>query len=248
VLRATFPWTTDRSILGGGRFDTNGFDVTWTGRVELGVDKIGAGTLTLRGHVTGSLEVLAGALVLDGAIAEGTDPAFPNSIRVAAGARLAGNAVTRHHLDNAGTVAPGEGIGSLAGFDTIFRAGSTFSVELAAADRYDRLQVQGSVRLEGDVALELALTFDPGDGVDSFLILENDASDAIDLANGSGAFRVGENRLSDGEIFSVGTQAFSIRYTGGSGNDVVLYAVPEPGCGTLALCGALALLARHRRT
>jgi autotransporter-associated beta strand protein len=246
LLRATFPWTTDRTIFGAGTFDTNGFDVSWTGYVE-GVEKIGAGTLTLGSHATGSIEVREGTLMLDGPIADGTLLPLQNSINVRAGGRLAGSSVTKYFLDSSGTVAPGKNVGTLSMLNTTFRTGSTFAVELSAFDLYDRLQVQGSIRLEGDVALHITLTFDPVDGVDSFVIVDNDGFDAIDFANGTGAFLVGENRLTEGETFSVGSQMFSIKFTGGTGNDVVLYAVPEPACGTLALSGALALVLQHRR-
>jgi hypothetical protein len=211
------------------------------------VEKIGAGTLTLGSHATGSIEVREGTLMLDGPIADGTLLPLQNSINVRAGGRLAGSSVTKYFLDSSGTVAPGKNVGTLSMLNTTFRTGSTFAVELSAFDLYDRLQVQGSIRLEGDVALDITLTFDPVDGVDSFVIVDNDGFDAIDFANGTGAFLVGENRLTEGETFSVGSQMFSIKFTGGTGNDVVLYAVPEPACGTLALSGALALVLQHRR-
>jgi hypothetical protein len=62
-----------------------------------------------------------------------------------------------------------------------------------------------------------------------------------------GAFRFthGGKVLNEGDEFISSTQHFRIAYAGGTGNDVVLSAVPEPGASSLLAMGAL-LLSRRR--
>jgi hypothetical protein len=52
--------------------------------------------------------------------------------------------------------------------------------------------------------------------------------------------------LTEGEHFFVGGQEFTISYQGGTGNDVVLRAVPEPTAFMSMLGGAGALLGLQR--
>ncbi len=102
--------------------------------------------------------------------------------------------------------------------NTWFRSASSsdFEVELngtSAGSGHDQLVVNGTVELTGD--LDITLGYSPAVG-DSFTIIDNDGTDPV-----VGAF----NGLSEGGLFSIGTDFFNITYEGGSGNDVVLTKV-----------------------
>ncbi|HEV8267425.1 MAG TPA: immunoglobulin domain-containing protein, partial [Thermoanaerobaculia bacterium] len=80
---------------------------------------------------------------------------------------------------------------------------------------YDQLAVTGTVSL-GNAALALSVGYSPIMG-DTYIIISNDALDAV-----TGTFA----NLAEGATFAVGTNAFSITYAGGTGNDVVLTNIP----------------------
>ena len=109
---------------------------------------------------------------------------------------------------------------------------------------YDQLNITGSFAFNGDVALTINLGgFDPLDNVNQFVIVNNDGSD---LLSGAGLFTYGGTQLSNGQIFTVGIQMFSINYFGGDGNDIVLIAVPEPGSMSMMLGGFAMLVGIQR--
>src|SRR5262249_26941251 len=97
-----------------------------------------------------------------------------------------------------------------------FVAGSTFEVELngtTVATQYDQLTVNGTVNLGGATLSALLGTgFSPPVST-TFMIIDNDGTDPV-----TGTFA----GLAPGAVFSVAGQAFSISYSGGTGNDVVL--------------------------
>jgi hypothetical protein len=93
------------------------------------------------------------------------------------------------------------------------------------------------VSLNGQINLTLQLGYDPADGVDPFPVLDNDGSDAIG-GTGLARFAIAGRALEEGATFFAGGQGFRISYLGGTGNDVVLQAVPEPGVAALLLAGA----------
>ncbi|MCA9172330.1 MAG: hypothetical protein KDB23_31915, partial [Planctomycetales bacterium] len=103
--------------------------------------------------------------------------------------------------------------------NTIFRNASStdFEVQLngtTPGTGYDQLVIDGSLELTGD--LEVTLGYTPAVG-ESFTIINNASTNAT-----TGAF----NGLSEGSLFSVGSQVFSITYQGGTdSNDVVLTRV-----------------------
>jgi hypothetical protein len=83
----------------------------------------------------------------------------------------------------------------------------------AAGTQYDQLRVNGTVNLGGaTLAATLASGFNPPVGT-QFIIIDNDGIDAV-----TGTFA----GLPQRAVFSIGGQAFSISYSGGTGNDVVL--------------------------
>jgi sugar lactone lactonase YvrE len=92
----------------------------------------------------------------------------------------------------------------------------TLAIELsgtAARTQYDQLAVNGTVNLAGaTLAASLGSGFNPPVGT-AFTIIDNDGTDAV-----AGTFA----GLPQGAVFSIGGQSFSISYSGGTGNDVVL--------------------------
>ena len=109
------------------------------------LDKLGAGTLSLGGNsaaFSGVTSVNAGTLRLGGG-------ALGGSTSIAAGARLSGNG-TLNNLSVAGTVAPGDAIGTLnVGGNFLQSAGSRFEAQINAAGQSDLIAVGGSATLNG---------------------------------------------------------------------------------------------------
>lgn len=103
------------------------------------------------------------------------------------------------------------------------RAMNTFiDIELGGREQgqYDQLNVTGTVNL-ADATLNTSLIndFTPAVG-DTFTIIKNDGNDAI-----QGTFK----DLPQGATVRVGEYEFTISYTGGDGNDVVLTTKTVPG-------------------
>src|SRR5262249_52861107 len=99
--------------------------------------------------------------------------------------------------------------------------GGTLTIEAQgtnpATPDFDQLFVNGAVTLDGTLNVSLLNGYTPSVG-DSFKIIDNDGTDAV-----TGHFA----GLPEGATFSVGAYTFSITYAGGTGNDVVLTALPS---------------------
>ncbi len=118
-------------------------------------------------------------------------------------------------------------IGNFASDNFLLGAGSLLTIDLnPTAGTSDRVNVMGTLQLAG--MLKLNLLGAPLGG-QSFLILDNDGSDAV-----IGSF-ANLSRISS--TFAGQNYDFAIRYNGGTGNDISVIAVPEPG--TLAFIAAI---------
>src|SRR5262249_5051633 len=145
-----------------------------------------------------------------------------SNVTLTGGAVLKGTGTIAGSVVNtAGTVAPGNspGIITING-DYTQGSGGALNIEVQgtnpATPDFDQLIVNGAVSLDGTLSVSLLNGFTPS-VADSFKIIDNDGVDAV-----SGNFA----GLPEGATFTVGVYNFSITYAGGTGNDVVLTAVP----------------------
>ncbi|RYD62229.1 MAG: PEP-CTERM sorting domain-containing protein, partial [Verrucomicrobiaceae bacterium] len=70
-----------------------------------------------------------------------------------------------------------------------------------------------------------------------------DGSDVV----GNNLLTFGGNRLAQNELFTANGISMKIDYFGGTGNDVILTAIPEPGTVGALLCGVGSLLSMRLR-
>ena len=217
------------------------------------VSKFGAGTATLNGtnNYTGATTVESGKLVINGNISTSL------LTTVKTGGTLGGSGTTGAvTVLSGGTLAPGTSPGILNVGDTVLEAGSTLGIEINGATidtQYDQLNVIGSASLSGLLAVTTSYT--PTNGT-LFFILANNGSDPF---TGAGTFSNATDTTGT-TVYTFGpdAQQYLISYTGnhtgdgggtffGTGNDVVLMAVPEPNAAAvLGGLGVLALLRRKR--
>lgn len=138
----------------GGTLDTLTNAVTLSGLLSGtgALAKTGSGVLTYSGNgsgYAGRFTIAGGSLRLDGSLG--------GTLQVNAGARLSGGG-TLNNLDLFGTLAPGASIGTFtASGNAIFRAGSDYELEIAAAGGGDRLNVAGTATIEGGTVRVIAL-------------------------------------------------------------------------------------------
>ena len=220
---------------GNGSFNGNLAD----GAGPLAITKIGGGIQTFSGTgtYTGATKIQAGSLIVDGTI---TGSSF--SVE---GGTLGGSGTVGITTMTSGLIAPGNSPGTLNTGSLSLNGGAlAYELNGSSPSQYDTINVTGSVTLGADIPFAITLGYDPLDNTDIFTLVNNDAADAVSL----GAFRLSYlgNPLDEAELFTVGSQDFIISYTGGTGNDIILSAVPEPAAAGLA-AGALALLSLRRR-
>lgn len=220
--------------------------------------KTGTGTLALQGtnQYTGDTRIAQGKLALTGSAALASSlitvdngatldvSGLTTGFTLTSSQTLQGTGTVAGALTVAGTLAPGNSPGVLHTNNLTFLTDAVFEVQLdglTAGTGYDQLDVTGTVDLGDGVAdLSLLLGFVP-DMYDQFVILANDGGDQI-----LGFFK----GLPEGSTLWVpmddGTIPFRISYVGGTGNDIVLTAIPEPTGLLLAAAGLLGLAALRR--
>ena len=167
------------------------------------------------------------------------------------GTTLTGNADIVGVATIKGRIEPGDGVGELRTGNLSLLNGSTVSLQLASSLEYDRIQASGSVSLGQNVRLELSLLpgFSVLPGADRLIILDNDGTDPIAQDAAGGLFSYNGNVLGEAGMFGVNGFNFRISYVGGTGNDVELFIVPEPGTAACLWSAILALAGcRRRRT
>ncbi|OPZ31036.1 MAG: Autotransporter-associated beta strand repeat protein [Lentisphaerae bacterium ADurb.BinA184] len=208
---------------GAGRADFDG-DNTYAGSTQ-----VNAGTVNVNGATTGQ----GTYTVAIGATLGGT-----GTIGLASGAGVT--------VD--GTLAPGLSVGRLtvSGGNVTFGETGVFRVEvngLTAGTEYDQLVVTGGgVSLDG----ELQLAFGPDFTVNPF-----DSLTLIDV-QGTGVTTGTFQHVDDAFVGAFSGRRWRITYDGDAvsgalsgGNDVLLYAIPEPGVLGLLSVGGLALGGRR---
>ncbi len=261
VLKLTAPWTTERELLISGIYqaaiNTNGFNATINGPInsELlasGFVKDGAGVLTITDAIlpTGGVEIREGRLEILGTL--GAPSTSTGALAVMAGGSLGGSGSTIRTITVSpdGTIDPGELArhAALTVGSVFLNQDSLLHFDLYSATSFDRLIVNGTATFAGLVTLSLSIGYDPQDGVDSFILFDNDGTDAI-TGTSPHHFAIAGVEIDEGGLFTTGGQQFRLSYVGGDGNDVAIAAVPEPAAGALWVTGVVALITglRSRR-
>ncbi|HEX4084918.1 MAG TPA: autotransporter-associated beta strand repeat-containing protein [Chthoniobacteraceae bacterium] len=231
--------------------------------------KAGPGTLTLSGNsstsFSGTTTVLAGTLIVSGSLSGGVttvgDPENPNTAAIMEGTGLVGALTVGASAANTGaTLDPGNVSGpatgtlrtgaltfSGTGANLAIQLGKTTSGNPLAGTNFNSVTTTGTLTLGG---ANLALTLQSGfatSGDALYFIINNTSAQTGGAAN-LGELSYGGVLLGQDATFTAGGQMFEISYdadtTGqtfdGTGNDVALEAVPEPGAPVL-LAGCLFL-------
>ena len=216
----------------GGAEVYNGVSVN-----SFNVVKTGGGTQVFEGNgilYTGTTGVNGGTLLVNGTHSGG------GMYTVEDQATLGGNGTITAPVTvkTGGHIAPGTSPGTLAVGALILQPDSFFDVEMSPA-AWDLL-VTGTVRpiLGGaELNLDILSSFSHYQG-SQYMILQNDSTNSI------GGFFAG---LDEGASIEVAGAQFTITYEGGTGNDIVLTAVPEPASAVLLMLAVPAVAARVRR-
>jgi fibronectin-binding autotransporter adhesin len=207
----------------------------------LGLAKAGTGSLTLGGTntYTGGTTVSAGTLFVNNTTGSGTGT---NTVTVNGTGTLSGSGTITGAVNvsaSGAAIKPGATAGAVGTLRTgalTLSSASLFSVDMTSTTA-DQLIVTGAVNITS-ASLQLDIpngtAFTAGQ---QFTIISNDLFDTI-----SGTFSnapTGTDTI-DGYLWIVS-------YTGGTGNDFVLTAVPEPSTWAVGLLALAAIAWRHRK-
>lgn len=247
-LKVTGPWTTSKPLqttIGFFALDTNGFDISLLGPLSsqnsFPLTKRGLGRLTIANgaEFIGTLMVNEGTLDLRGPLA--------GSITAIAGTTVTGDGSVSGDLSIDGTLDPSVGAGEISAGTLQLETGATLHILLDSGTLFDRVVSLNAPSLGSNVTLDLQLApgFDPIDDFDEFILIRNDSGSPISKSVPAPLVFAG-NALDEGEVFYAGGQAWLFSYTGGSGNDVTIHAVPEPSIIATVVAG-LAVLGFRRR-
>ena len=173
------------------------------------ITKTGAGGLRL---VTNTGSAFQGSFVVNlGTVTVVDDFSSILSTTISGGA-VAGTGILGQIYGLAGSILPGDSVGTLNAGTTSLNSLITFGIQVGTVSGIsDQLNVVGAVTLNNAL-----LTVTPGQFLavgNVFTIINNNATDVV-----SGTF-VG---LPQNSTFSVGNYTFRISYIGGTGNDVTL--------------------------
>jgi fibronectin-binding autotransporter adhesin len=228
-LGASQTFATDGITKFQGPIDLNGFTLT-----------VVPSSTTISGSILGSGDVAinpGGEVTLSGA------STFTGTLTTSSGLNLSGSLSSASFVANATTVIASGSLKTATLNDTTLLIGSdpngccnenhslgilsigdltlnggSLHVDLVTPTPgagYDEVNTTGTVTL-ANVSLQVSLpSAAPATG-QSFVIVDNDGSDAI-----AGTF----NGLAEGAVFTAGTTQFRITYAGGTGNDIVLTVV-----------------------
>ena len=200
----------------------------------------GTQTLTGTNTYTGATTVSGGTLFVNGSTASGSAVTVNNSGTLSGSGTVNG---TVNVTGSGAKINPGATAGVIGTLNTgalTLQNSSVFNVDMTSGSgNADQLNVVGTVSLLTNPTLNLNFLtgthFAPGN---AYVLINNDGIDAI-----NGTFANAPAGLDTIDGFE-----FIVSYTGGTGNDFTLTAVPEPStwvAGTLAL-GALIVIQRRR--
>jgi len=197
-----------------------------TGIVSLA--KADAGTWVLGGAstYTGTTTVSGGTLRVNGSLGD-------TALTVDSGATLGGSGTigtssVLNTLAVNGTLAPGNSAGVLTVNDNLDLNGS-LSVEVngtTAGTGYDQVTVNGAVDVTGSSLAATFTTFAPADG-DKIFIVINDGGDAV-TGTFNGLAQDAVVSYYGGLLWKISYNANSAGGTFNGGNDIALFAVPNP--------------------
>ncbi len=221
------------NITGGGNLEIAGTTLTtfgtgtstFSGAIQGSgrINKGGTGTWTLPGDnsgFTGQLNVNAGAVQLDGVL---------GANRVIVDGTLGGNGTATGivQVDPGGLISPGASAGRLSVGRLFLRLGSTLEIEIGGSGfgEFDQLVVSGDADLMGSIVLTTLAGY------------EHKFGNSIRVVDIRGA-RMGEFfGVGEGDLLTTDSgYHFQISYLGGTGNDVVITAIPEPATWLLLFC------------
>jgi autotransporter-associated beta strand protein len=192
---------TDLSISAVISDSTAGITVTGAGTVDLSGKNTYSGTTTIDGSGT--------TLLVDGTVGD---------VQVDAGATLGGSGTVGAVNSTGGTLSPGDGNGALTAGSLILDTNSTFAAQLAGPTTtgFGEVVTGGAVILGGTLDATLIDGYTPKVG-NQLTLIRNTSGSGV-----SGTF----SGLPEGSTDVIDGYPFQITYKGGSGDDVVLTALP----------------------